>query len=193
MNYLAHFHLAAAHDDWLVGALLGDFVKGPLRGEWPDGWERGIRLHRLIDGHSDRQPWRQQLTRELPGEFRRYGGILLDVYADHWLSRHWQTYAETPLTEFNQRVYGLLGRHRTVLPAAARHFSERLIEHDLLGSYGEWKMVPAVLARVSTRLRRANPLAEAGPMLAERRPALDECCALSYHDLLLVAARFEEG
>ena len=54
MNYLAHFHLAARlasergeeGDGLLIGALLGDYVKGPLRGDYPDDWEEGIRLHR---------------------------------------------------------------------------------------------------------------------------------------------------
>ena len=52
MNYLAHSHLAARlasergeeGDGLLIGALLGDHVKGPLRGEYPDDVEEGIRL-----------------------------------------------------------------------------------------------------------------------------------------------------
>ena len=37
MNHLAHFALAQASDDLMLGGFLGDFVKGPLRGERPAG------------------------------------------------------------------------------------------------------------------------------------------------------------
>mgnify|MGYP003629303282 FL=1 len=66
MNYLAHFHLAqqlasrcglderdAMQQGLLIGGLLGDFVKGPLRGNYPATWEVGIRLHRRIDALTD--------------------------------------------------------------------------------------------------------------------------------------------
>ena len=36
----------------IAGALLGDFVKGPLRGEYESALERGIRLHRELLQHA---------------------------------------------------------------------------------------------------------------------------------------------
>ena len=56
MNYLAHFHLSHGNDDWMTGALLGDFVKGPLKGERSKALEQGILLHRKIDAFTDRHP-----------------------------------------------------------------------------------------------------------------------------------------
>ena len=53
MNYLAHFHLAGDDPAMIGGALLGDFVKGSLGGEYHRDLERGIRLHRRIDAFSD--------------------------------------------------------------------------------------------------------------------------------------------
>ena len=52
MNYLAHFHLAGEQPAMIKGALLGDFVKGPLRGQFDAATERGIELHRNIDAFS---------------------------------------------------------------------------------------------------------------------------------------------
>jgi acyl carrier protein phosphodiesterase len=173
MNYLAHFHLARAEDDWLVGALLGDYVKGPLRGELPAGWEQGIRLHRRIDALSDTHPLRAQLSAALPAEYRRYSGILLDVCCDHWLSRNWTTFHAEPLPQFAARVYRLLTDHHGQLPAAAQGFAKRLCEYDLLCGYGDWEAVPATLARISTRLTRTNPLAAAGAVLQPIAAALE--------------------
>lgn len=161
MNYLAHFHLARAHDDWLVGALLGDYVKGPLRGELPAGWEEGIRLHRKIDAISDRHPLRGQLASALPPEWRRYAGIVLDVCCDHWLSQQWDTWHPQPLPQFAAEVYRVLQRHHDTLPDSSRRFAQRLCDYDMLNGYRDWDAVPATLRRIGTRLRPGNPLLRA--------------------------------
>ena len=161
MNYLAHFHLARAHDDWLVGALLGDYVKGPLRGVYPQCWEEGIRLHRKIDALSDSHPLRAHLAAALPPEFRRYAGIVLDVCCDHWLSRHWQQLSVQPLPAFAGRVYDVMDRHARDFPDAPQRLAARLREYDMLCGYENWEAVPATLRRIGTRLPRANPLTHA--------------------------------
>lgn len=173
MNYLAHFHLARAEDDWIIGALLGDFVKGPLHGAWPQGWEDGIRLHRRIDALSDAHPLRQHYARELPPQYRRYVGIMLDVCCDHLLSRNWHRFEAEPLPRFAGRVYTLLERHRSQLPPAAQRMALRLIEHDVLTIFDRWDTVAATLERIGTRLRRANPLAASAVELERRLPQLE--------------------
>ena len=184
MNYLAHFHLARADDDSIVGALLGDFIKGPLRGEWPAGWEAGMRLHRRIDALSDRHPLRRRSARLLPAIYRRYAGIVLDVCCDHWLSRHWTRFEDETLADFSARVYALLQRHRAELPAPAARMADRLIEHDVLQIFKRWDTVPATLARIGTRLRRDNPLASVGAELGPLLPALEEHFLEFYPDLM---------
>ncbi|EEF21876.1 Acyl carrier protein phosphodiesterase, putative [Ricinus communis] len=175
MNYLAHFHLASADDDWLVGALLGDFVKGPLRGDWPAGWEKGIRLHRRIDALSDQHPLRAELAAALPPDWRRYTGIVLDVCCDHWLSRDWTRWHDAPLPVFAERVYAVLADVESGLPAPAQRFAGRLRDYDMLNGYRDVAAVPATLQRIGARLRHDNPLRHAGA----------ECTA--------VAARLHDG
>lgn len=157
MNHLAHFHLARSRDDWLVGALLGDYIKGPLRGELPH-WEQGIRLHRKIDALSDNHALRTQLAGTLPPLLRRYAGIILDVCCDHWLTRHWQVVASQPLPVFADRVYGVLDQHAAQLDASPQRLIARLRDYNLLCGYADWEAVPATLRRIGTRLPRANPL-----------------------------------
>src|SRR5690606_33870019 len=157
MNHLAHFHLARSRDDWLVGARLGDYIKGPLRGELPH-WEQGIRLHRKIDALSDNHALRTQLAGRLPPLLRRYAGIILDVCCDHWLTRHWQVVASLPLPVFADRVYGVLDQHAAQLDASSQHLITRLRDYNLLCGNEDWEAVPATLRRIGMRLPRANPL-----------------------------------
>lgn len=192
MNYLAHFHLAQASDDWIVGALLGDFVKGPLRGAWPAGWEQGMRLHRRIDAVSDRHPLRQQMAQTLPQSYRRYAGILLDVYGDYVLSRHWALFNDEPLAVFKTRVYGLLARHRDALPPPAARMATRLIDYDVLGIYHRWDTVAGTLERIGTRLRGDNPLRDAAAALESHQRELDENFLLFYPQLQALCAQWRQ-
>ena len=88
MNHLAHFALAGEEEALVIGALLGDYVKGPLAGRLPAGIEAGVRLHRRIDGFTDSHPVPAALRSLFgPGE-RRLSGVLLDLYFDHLLVLH---------------------------------------------------------------------------------------------------------
>jgi acyl carrier protein phosphodiesterase len=184
VNYLAHFHLAQADDAWIVGALLGEYVKGPLRGEWPAAWEQGMRLHRQIDAFSDQHVSRLQFAQALPAEYRRYAGIVLDIYCDHLLSLHWQRFDDKPLRAFAGHVYALLSRHMAELSPPAARMARRLIDYDVLCIYDEWDTVSGSLARVGERFSRANPLGRAGVELGEYLPQAEELFLELYPALL---------
>ena len=54
MNYLAHLYLSDdGTPESLVGALLGDFVKGDDHRNYPPAIQRAILLHRKIDAFTD--------------------------------------------------------------------------------------------------------------------------------------------
>lgn len=193
MNYLAHFHLAQASDAGMLGALLGEYVKGPLRGEWPAAWERGIHLHRSIDALSDRHGSRLQFAEAVPAEYRRFAGIVFDVYCDHLLSLHWQRFETQPLPAFAARVYKLLDRHMAQLPPAAARMAQRLIEYDVLCIYHEWNTVSGALARIGERFARANPLARAGSELGVYLPLAEQLFLELYPALLEHARQVDVG
>ncbi|MBF3245410.1 DUF479 domain-containing protein, partial [Pseudomonas aeruginosa] len=113
MNYLAHLHLGGPQPAQLLGSLYGDFVKGRLQGQWPGEIERAIQLHRRIDAFTDSHPLVHAAKRRFPLERRRFAGVLLDVFFDHCLARDWNDYADEPLPQFVERVYGTL---RTASP-----------------------------------------------------------------------------
>lgn len=188
MNYLAHFHLAQDSDAGLLGALLGEYVKGPLQGAWPEDWEQGIRLHRRIDAISDRDSSRLRFAQALPAEYRRYAGIVFDVYCDHLLSLHWQRFESQPLPVFAARVYALLERHMAQFPPPAARMARRLIEYDVLCIYHEWNTVSGALERIGERFTRANPLARAGIELGVHLP-LAERLFLDLYPALVAHAR----
>ena len=184
MNYLAHFHLAGDNDDWIVGALLGEFVKGPLRGEWPAALEQGMRLHRKIDAYSDNHPARAQFARELPGEYRRYAGIVLDVCCDHLLSLHWNRFHPLTLPKFAQRVYALLKQHEQQMPPAAAKMAQRIVHYDVLCIYDDWETVTGSLRRIGERISRSNPITRVDNELRQYLPQAERAFLSLYPDLI---------
>lgn len=178
MNYLAHFHLARADDDWIAGALLGDYIKGPLSADLPIHLRHGIQLHRRIDAFTDTHPLRREFAQCLPDSYRRYAGIVLDVCCDHWLSVHWSQFETQPLPDFSERVYGALQANLLQMPAPAARMAERLVEYNVLMQYHDGAVVAATLERIGWRLRNDNPLrritAEPTDYLAAAEPIFNE-------------------
>lgn len=182
MNYLAHFHLSYGDREWLLGALLGDFVKGPLVGHLEAGVEHGIVLHRRIDAFTDTHPEVRAACRRFDPRFRRFGGILLDIVFDHFLSRHWRRFHRLPLQAFSDEIYGVLA-DSPQLQNSARTQAERLIRYNVLAGFGQWGTVEAALARVGDKLRRDNPLAEAPAELTRHYDDLEQLFLVFYPQL----------
>ncbi|MGE8496126.1 MAG: ACP phosphodiesterase [Pseudomonas sp.] len=157
MNYLAHLHLGGAARPQLLGSLYGDFVKGPLAGQWPADIEAAIRLHRRIDAFTDSHPLQAEARARFPRERRRYAGILLDLFFDHCLALNWTDYADEPLEQFTGRVYRLLAAE-PVLPGRLALIVPRMAAQDWLGSYTEFEILHDVLRGMQRRLSRPEGL-----------------------------------
>lgn len=158
MNYLAHLLLSGNCPDRQVGGLLGDFVKGPLRGEWPRNIEMGIRLHRKIDTYTDHLLRDSGLFALFDPPWRRYAGIVTDIAFDHLLAQRWHDFSNLTLTQFCARFYRHLATHRSRLPAAAQHFNDRAPEVRWLESYERAEILPSMLNRVGARLKKPRAL-----------------------------------
>lgn len=183
MNHLAHLLLSEPEPGVMVGNLMGDFLRGPVDEQLPPGVQRGVRLHRRIDAFTDDHPVFRRSRRRFPAGYRRYAGIMLDVFFDHLLARHWDRYAPLPLPEFSRRVYALLESERELMPRTMQRYVYYMREYDLLTAYRRPDSVQRVLDRIARRLRRDNPLPSAGPELERLRPALEPDFAAFFPEL----------
>lgn len=184
MNYLAHFHLAGDDKGLQLGALLGDYIKGPLDQSWPDDIERGIRLHRHIDRFSDSHPVQQELKAFLPTESHRYRGIIFDVFCDHYLSRSWDRFHHNKLNDFARQVYRQLETHRETFPEKARNQAWRLQYYDALCCFADLGSVMATLERISERLREKDKLLKGAEHFAQQVDAIEPLFMSFYPELV---------
>lgn len=163
MNYLAHAFLARATPELLTGGLLGDFVKGRLGNGYSPAVRDGIVLHRAIDRFTDEHPLVVACRRCIAPERRRFAGILVDIYFDHFLALHWSHYSRQPLTHFTRNVYAVLWPQRHDFPARLQRVLPWMRAEDWLASYADIEAVEACLHGMARRFRfaeRAQPLAD---------------------------------
>jgi acyl carrier protein phosphodiesterase len=145
MNYLAHIFLARETSETMVGALLGDFVKGENRERYGATIEREISIHRKIDTFTDTHLVVSLAKREIGERKRRYAGILLDVFYDHVLAKTWSSYSAVPLSCFTQGFYEALAAYEQVIPANLRLIVPTMIQENWLASYEDFSGVEAAI------------------------------------------------
>jgi len=165
MNYLAHILLSGNQPQMMVGGLLGDFVKGPMKGERPITIEHGIQLHRAIDVFVDQLPEMRSAVSRFTPPFRRYGGIIVDIVFDHLLATKWSQFHDTPLPAYATTFYNHLLDNYDALPDNARRFADKAPGIRLLERYAEQNTIELALHRISTRLRKHVPLDQAVPQI----------------------------
>lgn len=193
MNYLVHLYLAEETPASLLGNLMGDFVKGRLDETYPSAIREGIKMHRQVDAFAhDNLTYRLSKGR-LEESYGYFRGILIDIFYDHFLARNWHRHHPSPLEEFAAGVYRLLEENFSLLPPGLQQVTPRMIRHDWLVSYRDPETIGRVLERISSRLRRANPLGQGVTELHRNYGALEKDCDLFLGEARKFAERLKTG
>jgi acyl carrier protein phosphodiesterase len=171
MNYLAHLYLADGTPDSLLGSLMGDFVRGRDLDRFSEELRRGIVLHRKVDAYTDAHEIVRRSKARISPANRRYAGMIVDVFYDHFLAAHWSDYAPVPLPGFAAEVYGVLQEREELLPDRLRSIAPHMIRQDWLCSYATLEGTQTALRRMARRVQRENSLEHAGAELAAQYQA----------------------
>ena len=152
MNWLAHLFLSQPNGEHRLGNLLGDLVKGKERKELNPCFNEGLKCHLLIDSFTDRNSIFRSSKKRISREHRRYSGVLIDVFYDHFLAINWHLYSQVTLANFTRDVYDSFTRSWDAIPVFPRMVIRRMIEQDWLGSYYYVSGVEATLKRIKAKL-----------------------------------------
>ena len=158
MNFLAHLWLTDRAGLPLVGAVLGDVVRGRLDGRLPPALEASIRFHRQIDVATDAHPLSLAARARFPNGARRWAGIVLDVVHDHALALGWSSFSDEPLDTFARRAARAIADPGAWQLAAGRPAPDAERFAELLMSYREDAGIDRALHRIASRLRDPAPL-----------------------------------
>jgi acyl carrier protein phosphodiesterase len=178
----------------MLGGVVADFVKGPAVAALPADVREGVRLHRLIDGFTDRHPVVRRSVARVARTCGWFAGIVIDVYYDHVLARDWAAYSAEPLRAFADRAYDAIGTLLPLAPGEAAQFLRGFIDDDRLVRYATPEGIADTLSRLSNRIARRIP--RQAPRLEAAMPDLleaDRELAADFHAFYPELVRYAAG
>lgn len=158
MNYLAHLYLSGDNRQVQLGNFIADSIKGKQYLQYADDIRRGILMHRAIDTYTDTHPVFRQGASRLFGEFRHYHLVLMDMFYDHFLAKHWEKYTTLPLHIFAQDFYGFLISKKAELPLRTQNQLPYLIRDNWLLKYQTTRGLEFILRQMSHRIKNKYAL-----------------------------------
>jgi acyl carrier protein phosphodiesterase len=151
VNYLAHIYLSGLNEEIIVGNFIGDYVKGFELGKYSESMRKGIMLHRHIDSFTDTNLIVKRSKLRLMEKYRKYSGIIIDIFYDHFLVNSWAAYSNQPIEGFVLNVHDILCRHLDSLPEAVRLFLPSFIRNNWIQKYSTIEGIEDILHRMSSR------------------------------------------
>lgn len=151
MNFLAHLYLSGNNEEIIIGNFIADHVKGKKIIEFSDGIQDGIRLHRMIDEYTDSHPVFLQSKDRLMPRYRKYAGVIVDMYYDHFLSANWHHFSNEPIRRFTVRMYKILLKKYWILPPKTKRILPFMAKDNWLVGYGSQEGLQMALTGMSRR------------------------------------------
>ena len=162
MNYIAHIHLAFSNNTSMLGNFMGDFVKGSDLSYLPEHLQEGIQIHRKIDSFIDHHDISTELKAQFPNNIRRLSGVILDVFYDHLLCLHWQSFCNSPLEEVLEQFYDEMSASDIVLTQWYGTVRQNLLRHQWLSDYQHVDACLRAYKAIEKRLKGKHLFADEG-------------------------------
>lgn len=153
MNHLAHLFLSFGDPKIMVGNFIADSVKGKQYLSFAPEIQQGIILHRHIDTFTDQHPVTEQSRQRIRSRYRKYSGVIVDIYYDHFLAANWKDYSKQSLQLFTKNAYRILFAHYLVMPVRMKRILAGMAMGNWLASYAFIDNVGLALSGMATRTR----------------------------------------
>lgn len=142
--------------------MIGNFIADSIRGNhflhYSAGIQQGIRLHREIDTYTDAHPIVRKSKRRLDKKYGLYGGVIIDIFYDHFLAKNWQQYSAIPLDVYVNSVYELLQENFEQLPEKTQYMLPFMVEHNWLYNYQFLEGMQRVLHGMNRRTKNKSQM-----------------------------------
>ena len=151
MNFLAHIFLSGDSDEIKIGGFIADLVKGNAYLKYSEKIQKGIIIHRAVDEFTDRHPVVKRSMNRLRGKYKRYSGIIVDIFFDHLLAKNWYVFSDKNLRAYIRHFYLVLFLNYFVIPVRMRRALPFMVAGRWLESYGSLKGIRFVIERMAKR------------------------------------------
>ena len=154
MNYLAHLALAYPNHGLVVGNFIGDHVRNKHLPSYTKQVQQGVLMHRAIDLFTDQHPKTIALRQLLFGDYRHFSRVLVDIYYDHFLAKHFSQFYSFELTNFIAAVEQILQSNSKILPMSAQQYLKGMVEQHWLMMYQDISGIDHILKMMAKRSKR---------------------------------------
>jgi acyl carrier protein phosphodiesterase len=151
MNFLAHQYLSKHEEELMIGNFIADAVKGKNFEAFSPGVIQGIKMHREIDAFTDKHHITKISAARLMPRYKKYAGVIIDVFYDHFLAANWEHYHHESLADFADKVYQLMHQHLPSLPAKTQYMLPYMIQHNWLLNYSKIEGIQSTLTGMASR------------------------------------------
>ncbi|OQX78612.1 MAG: ACP phosphodiesterase [Bacteroidetes bacterium 4484_249] len=151
MNFLAHLFLSGDNEEIIVGNFIADHVKGNGINRFNTAIKNGIYFHREIDAFTDNHSLFIQSKNRLALKYRKYSGVIVDMFYDHFLSANWTDYSNEPLEAFTKRMYKIVLKRLLILPSKTRRILPFMAKDNWLMAYGTTEGIDRALSGMAKR------------------------------------------
>jgi acyl carrier protein phosphodiesterase len=153
MNFLSHLYLAGDSEGLIIGNFIADSVKGAAINKYTPSIQSGIVLHRKIDTFTDSHPIVEQSKQRLREKYKKYAGVIVDIYYDHYLAINWNNYSDVSLEGFTQNIYKIILNNHDILPEKSALFTKYMLQHNILFGYSKMEGIEKVLNGMAHRAK----------------------------------------
>jgi len=161
VNYLAHLYLAGENTDLVIGNFIADHIKGNGIEQFNEKIRQGILMHRAIDEFTDSHPVVRKSIERLRPTYRKYSGVIVDMFYDHFLASTWNQYSNESLLNFTTSRYELLFQNFNILPPRAQRLLPHMARHNWLMSYARFEGLQQALTGMSHRTTYISKMEDA--------------------------------
>lgn len=183
MNFLAHIYLSGTNPKTICGNFIGDGVKGNQVTNYSPEVQKGIALHRFIDHYTDNHPVTAEARMLIRPKFRKYAGVVLDVYFDHFLGTLWSDYHPENLEQFVDKVHNTLNLFEPNMPEKTRRFFHYMKMHNWLLNYRQLDALSRVFHGMASRTPFKSNMEQAVPVLRENYGEIEKAFEVFFPDL----------
>lgn len=161
MNFLAHLTLSNNDDDIMIGNFIADTTRSAEHHRFKPEVVYGIELHHKIDQFTDHHAVTERSKVRLRERHGKYAGVIVDIFYDHFLARHYDHYGEVPLSDFADRCYRLFERRFDDLTPGTQRMLPYMISGNWLVNYASLEGMRRVFLGMSNRASFENKMASA--------------------------------
>jgi acyl carrier protein phosphodiesterase len=151
VNFLAHLYLAGNDEHLIIGNFIADHVKGNRINGFDENIRLGIKMHRDIDHFTDNHPVVRKSIARLRPIYRKYAGVIVDMYYDHYLASEWASFSDLGLKEFTSMRYAILQNNLWILPERSQRVLRYMKMQDWLLAYAHFDGLQEAFAGMSRR------------------------------------------